>query len=330
MKISICVSIHNMEKTLAACLNSLVQQTITDKEIILVNNGSTDSSQDIINQYNIKYPEIKVIVQEDRGLAQGRKIGVDNACGEYIGFVDADDWVEPEMFESMVAAAQSENAQIAECRIDAKGKFVTDYPIGTFETMPILRDYFLNKAIYPMLWFRVYHRSLFEQPVFPELYTNNEDEFVFPCLLYRAEKITRIPNVFYHYTVDNVNSVMQMYKENSRAVLERRKIVLKCAEHVKRTIGCENINHFFHESYQSYLITIAKIILFGHFKFLGIQERLDILEETMGLDENQINYIAKNYNIKKCRENKMIKYLGIRATLWCFRIKRMFLSDKRD
>lgn len=328
MKISICVSIHNMEKTLRMCLDSLLGQTLADKEIILVNNGSTDNSQAIIDEYCANHSEIKAFVQEDRGLAQGRKSGVDNASGEYIGFVDADDCVEPEMFETMVAVAQGENAQIVECRIDAKGKFVTDYPIGTFETKQVLYEYFLNKSFYPMLWFRIYHRSLFEQPIFPELYTNNEDEFVFPCLLYRAEKLVRIPNVFYHYTVDNVNSVMQAYKTNDRAVLERRKVVIKCAEHVKNVIGSETIDSRFYEVYQSYLLTIAKVILFGHYKFLGVQERLDIIEEIMGLTEKRINYIARNYNIKKCYENTIIRLIGIRAAIWCFRIKRKLLRDK--
>lgn len=328
MKISICVSIHNMETTLRMCLDSLIGQTMADKEIILVNNGSTDNSQKIIDEYCINYPEIRAFAQEDRGLAQGRKTGVDNASGEYIGFVDADDRVEPEMFETMVSAAQRENAQIVECRIDAEGKFVTDYPTGVFDTKLILMEYFLNKAFYPMLWFRIYHRSLFEQPIFPELYTNNEDEFVFPCLLYRAEKLVRIPDVFYHYTVDNVNSVMQTYKTNDRAVLERHKVVIKCAEHVKKVIGSETIDSQFHEVYQSYLITIAKIILFGHYKFLGVQERLDIIEEVMGLSEKKINCIVREYNIKKCFENNLIRHIGVRATLRCFRIKRWLLRDK--
>lgn len=327
MKISICVSIHNMEKTLRMCLDSLIKQTIVDKEIILVNNGSTDNSQSIIDEYSSQYPEIKVIAQEDRGLAQGRKTGVDNSQGDFIGFVDADDYVEPEMFQTMVNVACAEHVQIVECRVEAKDKFVTDYSIGTFNTKEILKEYFLNKAFYPMLWFRIYHRSLFEPSVFPELYTNNEDEFVFPCLLYRADKMTRIPNVFYHYTVDNVNSIMNMYKANDKAILERRKVVIRCAEHVKNIIGSEVINKQFHEEYQSYLITIAKIILFGHYKFLGIQERLDIIENVMGLSEKEINHIVRKYKIKKCFENELIRIFGVRITLCGFKIKRALRKD---
>lgn len=328
MMVSICVSIHNMESSLRYCLDSLVNQTIKEKEIILVNNGSTDGSQSIIDEYKEKYSEIKVVIQEDRGLAQGRKSGVDVAMGKYIAFVDADDKVDLQMYETMVNVAEQERAQIVECRIEAKGKYVTNYPVGIFDTKEMLKDYFLNKSIYPMLWFRIYHKSLFESPVFPNLYTNNEDEFVFPCLLYRAEKIVRIPNVFYYYTVDNVNSVMHKYKINDRGVLERRKVVIKCAEHIKEVIGAENIDMNFREEYQAYLLTIAEIILFGRYSFLGIEERLGIINDVMGLDEKKINYIARNYQTQKSYVNRLIKIFGIRVTIWMFIIKRKLVKDK--
>ncbi|WP_313567197.1 glycosyltransferase, partial [Empedobacter sp.] len=84
IKISICISVHNTGKYLRRCLDSVVEQTIREKEIILVNNGSTDDSLEIMKNYRQKFPHlIRIINQEDKGLAQGRQTGVNNAKGEY-------------------------------------------------------------------------------------------------------------------------------------------------------------------------------------------------------------------------------------------------------
>lgn len=112
-KVSIVVPIYRVEKYLAECVDSLLNQTLTNIEIVLVDDGSPDSCGEIAEQYACKDKRIKVIHQQNAGLGPARNAGIRVATGEYIGFVDSDDWVKPEMYEKLYEAAVRENADIA-------------------------------------------------------------------------------------------------------------------------------------------------------------------------------------------------------------------------
>jgi glycosyltransferase involved in cell wall biosynthesis len=99
-RISIIVPVYNTEKYLKKCLDSLVNQSLKDIEIIIINDGSTDNSQNIIDEYKNKYPKlIKSYIKENGGLSDARNFGLAKAKGEYIGFVDSDDYVDYKLFE---------------------------------------------------------------------------------------------------------------------------------------------------------------------------------------------------------------------------------------
>ncbi len=101
-KVSVIVPVYNVENYITKCLESLVSQTLQDMEIIIVNDGSTDNSQQIIDNFVKKYPEkIKAFIKDNGGLSDARNFGIDRAIGEFIGFVDSDDYVTPTMFEQM-------------------------------------------------------------------------------------------------------------------------------------------------------------------------------------------------------------------------------------
>ena len=125
-KVSIIVPVYNVEKYLAKCLDSLVNQTLEDVEIIVVDDGSRDNSKQIIDEFQTKYPDkIKSFVKENGGLSDARNFGLDRANGEYIGFVDSDDYVTAEMFEEMYSLAQKYDAEMVICnlqKVDENGK----------------------------------------------------------------------------------------------------------------------------------------------------------------------------------------------------------------
>ena len=112
-KVSIIVPVYNVEKYLKRCLESLVNQTLKDIEIICVNDGSTDGSLAILNEYVRNDDRIVVINQENSGQSVARNRGIDVAKGEYIGFVDSDDWVCEDYFERLHNSAIQNNAEIA-------------------------------------------------------------------------------------------------------------------------------------------------------------------------------------------------------------------------
>lgn len=111
IKVSIIIPVYNVEKYLRKCLDSVVNQTLKEIEIILVDDGSTDSSAEICKSY-LNDSRVKLFFQNNQGAYGARQNGLSHADGEYIGFVDADDWIEPEMYEHMYEAACKEHADI--------------------------------------------------------------------------------------------------------------------------------------------------------------------------------------------------------------------------
>lgn len=114
IKVSVVVPIYNAEKYLEQCLSSIVNQTLKEIEIILINDGSRDGSEDICKKY-LSDARVTYYYKENEGLAAARQDGMDKATGEYIGFVDSDDWLEPDMYEKMYKAAKSNDSDVVFC-----------------------------------------------------------------------------------------------------------------------------------------------------------------------------------------------------------------------
>ncbi len=118
VKVSVIVPVYNVELYLEKCLLSLVSQTLQAIEIVVVNDGSTDSSQQIIEDFQKKYPEkIFGFTKENGGLSDARNFGIDHARGQYIGFVDSDDYVSQTMFEEMYHLAEKHSAEMVICNL---------------------------------------------------------------------------------------------------------------------------------------------------------------------------------------------------------------------
>ena len=116
VKISVIVPVYNAEKYLNRCVNSILQQTFSDFEIILVDDGSEDQSRNICDEYAKKDKRIKVIHQQNRGQAAARNRGVSCATGEWVVFVDADDMIHQQMLECLYQAAIRLNTKLAVCQ----------------------------------------------------------------------------------------------------------------------------------------------------------------------------------------------------------------------
>lgn len=115
-KVSVIVPFYNVEKYIEKCLSSLINQTLEEIEIILVNDGSQDDSEKIVKQFQEKYPnKVKYYEKPNGGLGDARNFGINYATGEYIAFLDSDDYIEPTMYEEMYEKAKQENADMVEC-----------------------------------------------------------------------------------------------------------------------------------------------------------------------------------------------------------------------
>ena len=181
--ISIIVPVYNLEKYIAACLDSILAQTYQDFEIIVVDDGSTDASPEIIRQYSFKDKRVKPIFKNNGGVTDARFCGIKNSIGEWIGFVDGDDEIEPYMYELLINNAINYNADISHCGFQM---CFSDGRVSYINNSKILLDQNNERGIVdliegvkiePALWNKIYKRELFDdiESLIPKGIRINED-----------------------------------------------------------------------------------------------------------------------------------------------------------
>lgn len=203
MKFSIVVPVYNVEQYLDDCLRSLQEQAFADHEIICVNDGSTDHSREILSEWETRIPQLKIIDRKNGGLSAARNTGLAAATGNYIIFVDSDDWVEPTMLNRLAEEANGEDMICFACRKSDNG--------ATDDFVPEQTDgwnYYNRHAIehhevpFVCVWQRCYRREfLMENNLhFRESILHEDNEFT-PRACLKATSIKVIPDVLYNYRV---------------------------------------------------------------------------------------------------------------------------------
>lgn len=212
-KVSVIIPVYNVENYLKECLESIINQTLADIEIICVNDGSTDNSFSILNDFAQKDSRIKVINQQNQGQSAARNTAIKAAKGDYIAFVDSDDFISSDFLEKLYTAAIKENADIAAANVIyfEKGKYTKDNHISkqTFKTgikpiTTIERKFKFSKAV--VVWNKIYKRELILKTEFP-INIKFEDNYYTFAMVFSAEKIILVPSANYFYRI-NDNSIM--------------------------------------------------------------------------------------------------------------------------
>lgn len=201
--ISVIVPVYNVEPYLPQCLDSILAQTYKDLEILLIDDGSTDRCSEICDQYAARDPRIRVRHTENRGLSVARNCGLDHACGDYIGFVDSDDWIEPDMYESLFHTAEQTGADIVTCRFYQEYVGKTEESSGPPESFAvegcdILHTYLLDHRICQDSWNNLFRADLFHSLRYLEG-RSFEDYAIKPLLLQEARKMVYVPSCLLHY-----------------------------------------------------------------------------------------------------------------------------------
>lgn len=231
MKVSVIVPVYNVYPYLDKCLNSLVNQTLKDIEIIVVNDGSTDNSQDIIDKYQKKYPNIKAFTKKNSGLSDTRNFGIKHATGEYLAFVDSDDYVDETMYEKMYEKAKTCDYDIVTSDINyvypnKVVKLITDPKKDTMD----IKKLFI--AFYPTVCTKIFKKNLFKKNKleFKSGVWYEDVEFMYRLLPY-INSVGKVDEAFYNYVqreksitstvsskiydyVNNFNGLVDFYKEN--------------------------------------------------------------------------------------------------------------------
>lgn len=220
-KVSIIVPVYNVEKYLRKCLDSLINQTLKDIEIICVNDGSKDNSPKILEEYAKKDNRIIVINQENAGLSVARNSGIYIAKGEYIGFVDSDDWVDLDFFEKLYYSATSNDTDIAVGGIirvtGIKKKKFLNFEKETLTDNVNLKFELCDVPEKSYVWNKIYKTEKlkeigleFEKGIF------YEDCIFTPQALFYLGKIVTVPNIYYYY-LRRGNSTVKQRSEKANA-----------------------------------------------------------------------------------------------------------------
>ncbi|WP_336688193.1 glycosyltransferase family 2 protein [Chryseobacterium bernardetii] len=223
-RISIIVPVYNVENYLAKCLGSLVNQTHQNVEILVINDGSKDNSGEIIKSFEDKYPDkIKAFSKDNGGLSDARNFGIDRATGDYIGFVDSDDYVTETMFEEMLHLAQKHRAEIVICniqKVDENGSVTQK--LTQIPNMPEkikLEDHFsVFSDISYFACNKLFKKELFNQKRFKKG-VHFEDIQLIPQLLLECETIAQTQNFHYQY-LERTDSITKTHTEKGLDILK--------------------------------------------------------------------------------------------------------------
>lgn len=222
--ISIIVPVFNMEKYLDRCMESILNQTYGHLEIILVDDGSTDLSPGKCDEYAKRDGRIRVIHKQNGGLSDARNAGLEIASGEYIGYVDSDDWIELDMYERMYNACIENQAELAVCRyvserstVHLTGEQTETAAQGSDVVIPLLREELLKiyicgheeYVIYNSVWSKLFHRNLVWDLRFPKG-RNSEDIMYTTKAFCRLSKAVYLDRGLYHYVLDREGSIMNV------------------------------------------------------------------------------------------------------------------------
>ncbi len=219
IKVSVIVPVYNVKDYLEKCLDSLANQTLKDIEIILVDDGSTDGSEKICDLYAAKYNNFVCIHKKNSGQAEARNVGLDLAKGAWIGFVDADDFVDLNYYEEMYNCAISNNSDMVCVNrkvFDEFGDLVyrTDFASNTTYSVENPNNYFFDKFfVYtPVVYNKLYRREIVENTRFFSVdYVGTEDTLFNFELINKAKNISEIDSVYYNNN-ERKNSTARSYQ----------------------------------------------------------------------------------------------------------------------
>lgn len=293
-KVSVIVPFYNVEEYIERSIKSLVEQSLEEIEIILVNDGSKDGSEEIAKEYKKRYPDkIVYLEKENGGLSDARNYALPYATGEYIAFLDSDDYVEEEMYEEMYVTAKMDKADIVEC------DYVWEYPEETIESKGRAykdrKDMLLNARV--VAWNKLIKKELLEKTriKFPVGLRYEDVEFFYKLVPY-INSISIVKKPFIHY-VQRENSISNTQTNKTAQIMDVLDNVL---EFYKENNIYENYKNELEYNYARYLLCSSML------RMIMIEEK-DEREKTIKYAWEKLNT-----TFPKWKENPYFKEKGLK------------------
>lgn len=303
MKISVIIPVYNSSTYLRKCLDSVVNQTLKDIEIIVINDGSTDDSKNIIEEYSCKYKNIIFIDQENKGIGKTRNIGIKKATGEYITFVDSDDYIKENMLEEYYKYAKKHNFDLV---IGSYIKKINNKEIifenNKFKTGNVKTTPQILYLIEYGPWAKLYKREMLinNNIYFDEKRKYEDMPFVSKALL-KSKLIGQITEPYYYYIIHNNSETTTMDKR----VFDILDILKEIKDYYKR---------------EYYLRDELDYVIIDKITTYMLQQRVQ-KDNKLRIEFIDAGYAFLNKNIKNWRGNKYYKKTNF--------LKRIIKNNKK-
>ena len=295
-KISVIVPVYNTAQYLPRCLDSILNQDFEAYEVICVNDGSSDNSIEILREYENKSSKIKVINQANSGVATTRNTALKHAKGEYLAFLDSDDFVREHYLSRLYDAAIDTRSDIVICnfyryyeQINLAKPVLYKFRRGVFDKHEILKGLIPDNLIHSYLWNKLWKREIFENySTFPNM--KFEDFAVMSQLMYKADKIAVINDALYYYRIRKTSIVrsisLQTQNDYMKAYALIRLFLQESGEYNKFK------RHFFYLSLKVYIVMLSVILM--------------LFKEHPSLKLLAQNIYSTKVFIRACREDNFL------------------------
>lgn len=300
--ISVIVPIYNEEKYLEKCISSIVSQTYKNLEIILVDDGSTDQSPFICDEWARKDSRIKVIHKKNSGNSHSRNVGLTYAAGDIIAFVDSDDYIEPHMYEHLINLCD-DDIDIVECQytfvFDDNFKFDNnniEICKEVFSSAQAMKSHIQNTIFQQVLWNKIYRRRVVKGVFFPQN-KRIDDEFWTYRVIGNSHKLVHI------------NMCLYAYRQHESSIMHEKYSLKKL-----QTVEAKIIRHNYITKNMPTLCEVSLLNLIFTCIYQGQQILLYIKEPEQNYAIKYLSDILHSYKIKK----SFMSNLSIKEKIWIY------------
>ena len=316
-QVSVIIPVYNCEKYMGKCVDSVLNQSYQNTEIVLIDDGSRDNSWKICNQYAKDYKNVRVIHQKNSGVSAARNTGLNNATGEYVMFVDSDDWLSPDTIRVMMNEFEQTELDLVASSISfdyEDGKAVKfEQPAISFNLQKNVNDFF--QRLYSCFFFNAVYAKLYKKSIlekydiqFDRRYSILEDStFVLNYLQY-TKHICCLSMVGYHYRQLNEESLVKKYNENE---LEAYKTRSYAAASLEKLLNNEN-KYFYDTSVFNELWGILPKLYYRS----GLSSKQKKNETIKFLNSEYVQSVCKKADFLYCNTSQKIKLILCKNKCW--------------
>lgn len=324
IKISVIVPCYNIESYLPRCIESILAQTYKNLEIILISDGSTDGTDEVIREYAKKDSRIIPVFKQNSGVSDTRNRGLDIATGDYIGFVDGDDYIEPEMYETLLKNAIENNADISHCGYQMVFPSRVDYYYNTGKKViqdnkKGIRDIIVGNYVEPSPCIKMYRKNIVNNLRMPPDIKINEDVIFNFYAFVNSQKSVYEDLPFYHYILRKGSAATS--KINQNKLFDPVRVRKEIFEYSLKNLDNE-IQSVAYSSYLNSIINLYRVVS---------NSKLKEYKEDSFILKRQIKEIKGNFMLsKRVKTERFLFFHCTGLLMFAYKIYDNFLSKNTN